>query len=81
MKDLNATQAAIRCGQAEKTARQQGSRLLTDADIAAAIAEGQARQLEAAELIAFHLACTDMTVGFSKGPVAWVQSRNRPQVH
>jgi phage terminase small subunit len=50
LKDLNATQAAIRCGYAVKTARQQGSRLLTDVGIAAAIAEGQARQLDAAEL-------------------------------
>jgi len=35
--DLNATQAAIRAGYSEKTARSQGQRLLTNADIAAAI--------------------------------------------
>ena len=35
--DLNATQAAIRAGYSEKTARSQGQRLLTKADIQAAI--------------------------------------------
>ena len=34
--DLNATQAAIRAGYSKKTARSQGQRLLTYADIAAA---------------------------------------------
>lgn len=33
LKDFNATKAAIRAGYAEHTARQQGSRLLTKADI------------------------------------------------
>ncbi len=33
LKDLNATQAAIRAGYAEKAARQQGSRLLTNAAV------------------------------------------------
>lgn len=36
--DLNATQAAIRCGYSAKTAKQQGSRLLSNADVAAAVA-------------------------------------------
>ncbi|WP_375453727.1 terminase small subunit [uncultured Methylobacterium sp.] len=40
--DLNATQAAIRAGYSEDTARQQGHRLLTDADISDAVAEAQA---------------------------------------
>lgn len=35
--DLNATQAAIRAGYSKKTARQQGSRLLSNADICAEI--------------------------------------------
>ena len=38
--DLNATQAAIRAGYSPKTAKQQGSRLLTNADVASAIAAG-----------------------------------------
>ena len=39
--DLNATQAAIRAGYSEKTARSQGQRLLTNADIQSAIQNGQ----------------------------------------
>lgn len=39
--DLNATQAAIRAGYSEKTARTQGQRLLTNADIQAAVSEAQ----------------------------------------
>jgi phage terminase small subunit len=50
--DLNATDAAKRCGYSPKTAKQQGSRLLTDADVAQAVAEGKARQLQAADLTA-----------------------------
>lgn len=37
--DLNATQAAIRAGYSERTAKAQGSRLLTDVDISHAIGE------------------------------------------
>lgn len=47
--DLNATQAAIRTGYSEKTAKQQGSRLLTNAAIAAAIAAKQTKVAERAE--------------------------------
>ena len=39
VKDLNASQAAMRCGYSEKTARSQGSRLLTDANILERISE------------------------------------------
>lgn len=52
LKDLNATQAAIRCGYSEKTAKQQGARLLTNADIAAAVSKGQEKQLVKAEITA-----------------------------
>jgi phage terminase small subunit len=37
--DLNATRAAIRAGYSEATAKQQGSRLLTNADVQAAVQE------------------------------------------
>lgn len=40
LKDLNATQAAIRTGYSAKAAAQQGSRLLSIAKVQAAIAEG-----------------------------------------
>ena len=41
MIDRNATQAAIRAGYAEKSAKVQASRLLTNANVAAAVAERQ----------------------------------------
>jgi phage terminase small subunit len=48
--DLNATQAAIRAGYKEKTARQQGSRLLTNADIQARIEELQQERAKKVQL-------------------------------
>lgn len=50
--DLNATQAAIRAGYSPRTARAQGHRLLTDADIAAAIEAAQAERSERLRLTA-----------------------------
>lgn len=50
--DLNATQAAIRAGYSPRTARAQGHRLLTDADIAAAIEAAQAERAERLQLTA-----------------------------
>lgn len=44
--DLNATQAAIRAGYSEKTADQQGSRLLANVKVAADIAEAKAKRSE-----------------------------------
>lgn len=44
--DLNATQAAIRAGYSEKTAKEQGHRLLTNVHIAKAIAKGKAERSE-----------------------------------
>ena len=43
LQDQNGTQAAIRTGYSEKTAKQQGSRLLTDPRIKAAVRAGQQR--------------------------------------
>ena len=44
--DHNATQAAVRAGYSERTAKQQGSRLLTYADVQAEIAELERAQRE-----------------------------------
>src|SRR6185437_13526322 len=44
--DLNATQAAIRAGYSEKTAGQQGERLLKKVEIAQAITTKQAKRAE-----------------------------------
>ena len=48
--DLNATQAAVRAGYSAKTAKQIGSRLLTNVDIAAAVSNRQAQISERAGL-------------------------------
>lgn len=50
--DLNATQAAIRAGYSEKTARSQGQRLLTNVDIAALLQDAQAKRAERTEITA-----------------------------
>ncbi len=48
--DHNATQAAIRAGYSERTAQQTGSRLLLNVVVAAAIAEGEERTADKAEI-------------------------------
>ena len=50
LKDLNATQAAIRAGYSAKTAKQAGSRLLTKVDLQGLIQAGLKRQEEKALL-------------------------------
>lgn len=50
--DLNATKAAARAGYTAATARQQGSRLLTNVDIANAVADGAAQRLAKSGLTA-----------------------------
>jgi phage terminase small subunit len=52
LKDLNATQAAIRAGYSAKTANREGCRLLANADIAALVADKQSKQLSGADLTA-----------------------------
>ena len=48
--DLNATQAAMRAGYSPKAANRQASRLLSNVDIMAAVAKGERRQLDAADV-------------------------------
>jgi len=50
LQDNNATQAAIRAGYSKRTAKQQGARLLTNADIAAFIKGQQQQVAEQVEL-------------------------------
>jgi len=52
VKDLNATQAAIRAGYSAKTAKQIGSRLLTNVDVAARAAELQSKLTDKLEITA-----------------------------
>lgn len=51
--DLNATQAAIRAGYSERTARSQGQRLLTNVDILARIKELKDKRADELELDAY----------------------------
>lgn len=48
--DLNATQAAIRAGYSKKTAEQQGSRLLRNAQIVAEVEAGKAKRAKRVEI-------------------------------
>ena len=48
--DLNATQAAIRSGYSQRTAKAQGSRLLTDVDIQSQLAKAQQERTKRTEI-------------------------------
>ena len=53
--DLNATQSAIRAGYSEKTANEQGSRLLANVSISEAIAEAQNKRTKQTEIDAAYV--------------------------
>jgi phage terminase small subunit len=63
--DLNATQAAIRAGYSEKTANRIGSHLLSKVDIAAAVADGKAKQLDTADVTAVRVIRELSRIAFS----------------
>ncbi len=63
--DLNATQAAIRAGYSEATAKQQGARLLTKADVRAAVADGQEKRAKRTEITADRVLQELAKIGFS----------------
>lgn len=65
LKDLNATQAAIRAGYSPRTANRQGSRLLSDADILAAVTDAKAKRAEAVEVDAEQVLRELCLLGFS----------------
>ena len=56
LKDQNATQAAIRAGYSQKTAAQQGSRLLMNVEVAKAVGQKQKRVAAKAEITVESLA-------------------------
>jgi phage terminase small subunit len=71
IKDLNGAQAAVRAGYSEKTARQQGSRLLTNADVAQRISELQAERAKRTQIDAdrillelYRIATVDVGLAF-----------------
>jgi len=63
--DLNATQAAIRAGYSEKTATEQGSRLLTNVKVQEAIAKGQNKTAEKLEITKDRIVEELAKIGFS----------------
>ena len=63
--DLNATQAAIRAGYSRRTARQQGSRLLTNVDVKRAIAQAQQELRERHDIEADRVLSEYASVAFS----------------
>lgn len=56
LKDQNATQAAIRAGYSQKTAAQQGSRLLMNVEVAKAVGRKQQKVAQKAEITVESLA-------------------------
>ena len=63
--DLNATQAAIRAGYSKKTAEQGAAQLLRNIKVAAAIAAGQAKQEQRAEVAADDVIRELAKIGFA----------------
>ncbi len=63
--DFNATQAAIRAGYSEKTARSQGQRLLTNVDIGNLIQERLQNRSQDAEVTAKEVIAQLVRMGFS----------------
>ena len=62
--DLNATQAAIRAGYSAQTAAEQASRLLTNINVAGAVAEAQADRSERTQITADNVLKELALIGF-----------------
>lgn len=75
--DLNATQPAIRAGYSEKTATEQGSRLLTNVKVQEAIAEGQNKTAEKLEITKERIVDELAKIAFAdiRKAVRWGKSR------
>lgn len=77
----NATQAAIAAGYSEKTAKQQGSRLLTDVDIQAAIEDQRAPIMNHYEVTAERVIAELSKIAFSSmGDLMEVDADGNPQL-
>ena len=74
--DLNATQAAIRAGYSEKSARVTGAENLTKPDIQAAIQEAQAKRLNRTEITQDRVLLELARIGFAdiRKAVSWGRS-------
>lgn len=64
--DLNATQAAIRAGYSAKTAKSQGQRLLTKADVQAEMQKARRKQQERTNITADRVLAELAAVGFAR---------------
>lgn len=77
--DMNATQAAIRAGYSKRTAKAQGSRLLTNADVAAAVQARQGRLAEKLEVTQERVIAELAKIGFANmADYMTVDSRGDP---
>ena len=78
--DLNATQAAIRAGYSAATAKQQGSRLLTNADVQEAVTSGRAEMAKRTEISADRVLTELAKIGFSdiRKAVRWASAAILP---
>lgn len=65
LKDRNATQAAIRAGYSEKSAEEQGCRLLKDSQVAAAVAERTGKALNVIDADVTRIVTELAAIGFS----------------
>lgn len=64
LKDLNGAQAAIRAGYSAKAAKEQASRLLTNANVSAAIVERQAAIADKAQVTQEQIVAEFVRMGF-----------------
>jgi phage terminase small subunit len=76
--DLNATQAAIRAGYSKKTAGQIGEEILKIPEVAAAVAEGQAKIATKLEITQERIAAELAKIGFSdiRKAIRWFSQAN-----
>ena len=74
--DMNATQAAIRAGYSEKTAEQQGWRLLSNVKVAASISDAQSTRSDRTEITQDRVLQELAKIGFAdiRKAVAWGRS-------
>lgn len=74
--DLNATQAAIRAGYSEDTARSQGQRLLTNVNVEAAISAAQKERSERTKITQDRVLQEFAKIGFSDIRALFTESGN-----
>lgn len=79
--DLNATQAAIRAGYSRNAANRVGTRLLSNVDIAAAIAKKQAAHLQSTDITAQQVLREIAKLSFSNVKMLFDADGNLKPIH